>query len=882
MRTHGSAVLEGLLLVGLFLTLLPAATAQNAPRRITEAVDNGQRVALKGNTHPLARHEFDRGVEPDSLRMDHMFLLLTRSPEQETGLGALLAGQHDKLSPRYHRWLTPEQFGERFGPSDADLQIIDSWLTSQGLQVNSNSNGRTLIDFSGNAGLIRSAFRTEIHRFVVNGEEHWANTNDPEIPAALRAVVGGVVGLNNFYLKPMHRVAGIFSRSKTTGSVKPLFTFSGGLCSVFGLPTCYAVGPYDFAAIYNVLPLWNAGIDGTGQTIAVVGKSNINIQDIRDFRALFGIPVSDPVVIIPPGDSDPGLTADETEAVLDIEWSGAVAKNATIKFVTAASSATDGAILSASYVVNTNVAPIMSVSFGECEFGLGASGNHLFSTLWQQAAAQGMTVVVASGDSGSAGCDDDNAQPPAPAVFGLEVSGVSSTPFNVAVGGTDFDDFSNAPNYWNASNSSTTQSSAKSYIPEIPWNQSCTNPRFGSAPESACNSAQLLDRVVTIGGGGGASRCTSSIGADPSTCSGGYPKPSWQAGVGVPNDGKRDVPDVSLFASDGFNASFYIVCEADLTSGNSCNLNSPFTDFIGVGGTSAASPAFAGIMALVNQGAGSAQGNANPVLYSLAAQQSQSACNSSLGPSGSCIFNDVTSGTNAMPCLNPSPNCNVSNSTDLYGILSGFNSTAGYDLATGLGSINARNLVNNWSSAAPVGQFTVSSNPSTLSFASGSSGTATLTVTGTNGFAGAVNFTCGVSPVPVNDPPTCFVFPPSVTLNAATTSGTTTLKVSTTAGLNSGVFPSDGSSRLGYLASSAGVMLLCVFLVAIRHRRSGALASTVAIFALITMAVALSNCAGGGGSNRINLGTPSGGYTVTVTASGGGTARSTNVVLTVQ
>ena len=820
MRTHASVFLKGLLLLAL-LPSLPGAIAQNPTRRITEAVNNGKRVTLAGNVHPLARRQFDRGVEPDSLPMQHMLLLLNRSPEQETVLRSLLAQQQETSSSKYHNWFTPEQFGEQFGPSDADLKTVDAWLTSQGFQVNSNSNGRSLIDFSGDAGLVHLAFHTEIHRFVVNGEEHWANTSDPQIPAALSPVVGGVVGLNSFRLKPMHRVAGIFSRSKTTGRVKPLFTFARICSTEPSLPTCYAVGPNDFATIYNVLPLWNAGIDGTGQTIAVVGRSNVNLQDIRDFRALFGLPAKDPQVIIPPGSSDPGLTDGETEADLDIEWSGAVAKNATIKFVTAASSATDGAITSAAFVVNANLAPVMSVSFGECEFRLGVSGNQMFNMLWQQAAAQGITVLVATGDSGSAGCDSNNTPAPAPAQFGLQVNGISSTPNNIAIGGTDFDDFSNATKFWNATNSSTTQASAKGYIPEIPWNASCTNSRLGSSSEVTCNSAQQSDLVLTVGGSGGASGCTLSVGQDPLTCSGGYPKPPWQQGNGVPNDGKRDVPDISLFASSGFNGSFYIICQSDLTN-NSCNLNSPFIDFLGIGGTSASSPAFAGIMALVNQKTGSAQGNANPVLYGLAAQESQSSCNSSSGPASSCVFNDVTSGTNAMPCFNPSPNCNVSNSSDLFGILSGFSAGSGYDLATGLGSVNAANLVNGWPSAPPVGQFSLSSNPASLDIAlAGKSGTSTITLTGMDGFTGTVSFSCGVSPVPANDPPTCFVSPSSAVLSPTTTSASVALRVSTTAGLNSVVLPRNRSNRLTYFASFALLALIGIFLVGIRRCPQG-------------------------------------------------------------
>ena len=870
-----------------FAPLLAIAQTVSVPSRITEAVDNDNRVTLRGNTHPLARPDYDRGAAPDSLPMERMLLVLTRSQGQESALIKLLDAQTNNSSPNFHHWLTPEQFGQEFGLASADLELVRSWLISQGFRVNNVSNGRTLIVFSGDAGLVRNAFHTQIHKYVVNGEEHWANTSDPQIPAALTPVVSGVVGLQNFHTKPMHHVAGVFSRSKDTGVVKPLFTFSSSVCPPF--PTCYAVGPFDFAAIYNILPLWNAGIDGTGQTIAIVGKSNINLQDVRDFRSLFGLPAREPVVIIPPGSTDPGITGDkgETEADLDVEWSGAVAKNATIMFVTSASAATDGAIISAMHVIDANLAPIMSVSFGKCEFSLGSSENQVFNQLWQKAAAQGITVLVAAGDQGSASCDSNGAPTPAPAVQGLEVSGVASTPWDVAVGGTDFNDLTNATTFWNPSSNSTTQASAKGYIPETTWNESCTNADFGSNSEANCNSPKLSGFVKVVGGSGGASNCTSPTGLDASSCAGGYAKPSWQTGNGVPNDGRRDIPDVSLFASDGFHASFYVICQSDKTN-NSCNLNSPFTNFVGIGGTSASSPAFAGIMALVIQKVNSRQGNANPVLYSLAAQQSGSSCNSNSGPANSCVFNDITTGTNAMPCLPGTLNCVTTNAGDKFGILSGYDASAGYDLATGLGSINAANLVNNWTSTTGGGgaDFTLSPNPASINIAAaGQSGSSTITATRSGDFAGTVSFTCSVSPVPTNDPPICGVVPSSVVLDATTTSATANLKVSTTAVLGSQLPLGNPTNKPDYFAVNVELVLACVLLLGVFHqkRRGPAL---FAMTLLVLVGVTLSSCASGGnggsrGSNKINLGTPAGAYTVTVTATSGNTTQTTSILLSV-
>jgi pro-kumamolisin-like protein/Big-like domain-containing protein len=689
-----------------------AAQTAATPARITQAIDETQLVRLRDNVHPLARAEFDQGLVSDATPMNRMLLLLKRSVEQQSALAQLMVDQQNAASPNYHKWLTPEQFGTQFGPADADIQSVTSWLQSHGFQVANVSKGKIAIEFSGTAAQVREAFHTEIHEFFVNGEAHFANANDPQIPAALAPVVHGLAPLNNFRAKPAHHVAGEFTRSMTSSEVKPVkpeFTTSAGN---------FAIGPTDFATIYNVLPLWNTtptAIDGTGQSIAVIGVSNIHLQDVQDFRTLFGLPTggpATPVVVI--DGSDPGIINDgsETEALLDVEWAGAVAKGAQIHFVIAADTdIASGFILAIFHVIDNNSDPILSLSFGNCEPNLGVNGNNLFLSLWEQAAAQGITVTVASGDPGSAGCEDQNAPAPNPAKTGLQVSGFASTPFNVAVGGTDFNDAGNQSTYFNpnAANDPNTLVSAKGYIPESTWNESCTNASFNAitgltTPEANCNSTNATAKaaVITVAGSGGASHCFTLTGT---TCSGGYAKPAYQSFItlaqGMPNDSHRDIPDVSLFASSGFNKSFYAVCEADAVSSPSCAKGQAF-HFLGVGGTSASTPSFAGIMALVNQQNGR-QGNANFALYKLAQTQFQAgtACNSVASPlpAATCTFNDVTTGTIAMPCSKGTLDCTTTVSSDTIGVLNGYGTTAGYDLATGLGSVNASNLVNNWSGA---------------------------------------------------------------------------------------------------------------------------------------------------------------------------------------
>src|SRR5215472_147761 len=700
--------------------------------RITEAVDEAKLTVLRGNVHPLAQKQFDQGPAPSAMPLHRMLLLLQRSPQQEHALVTLLDAQQDKSSPSYHKWLTPDEVGQQFGPSDADVQTVNSWLLSHGFQVTRVSAGRTIIEFEGNTDQVQQAFHTSIHNYLVNGEQHWANDTDPQIPAALAPVVAGPVSLNNFQRKAQSHYAGIFSKSRTSPKLSPLnpqFTFLA--CGSNGSSECYGVTPYDFATIYNVLPLWTSGIDGSGQTVAIVARSNINVQDAHDFRALFGLPVNDPHVIL--NGPDPGITADESEADIDVQWSGAVAKGATIDFVASESTeTTDGIDLSAEYIVDNNLAGVMSESFGNCELAFGTLGNAFYNSMWEQASAQGITVMISTGDSGSAGCDQGSGMA---AQFGLAVNGIGSTPFNVAVGGTDFNDATNPQTYWSLSNNPTTEQSVLGYIPETTWNNSCTNgilASFGYSTnaETNCNNSTLASfgLVQASGGSGGVSNCTSNT-QTLGSCLGGYSKPSWQSGAGVPADGKRDLPDVSLFAANGvFNGNFYLICESDISQSGTCDVNAPFFDIAGFGGTSVASPAFAGIMALVNQKTGTRQGNANYVLYKLAAQQSATGCNSSNGPGPSCNFNDVTSGTIAMPCLAGSPNCTVNTAGHSVGILSGYITTPGYDPATGLGSVNAANLVNNWSSVSFLASTTTLSLNSTA-FTHGQSITATIGVT---------------------------------------------------------------------------------------------------------------------------------------------------------
>jgi hypothetical protein len=723
-------------------------TAPRVPARITQIVDDTNLKALRGNVHRLARAEFDRGAVSDSQLANRLVLLLQRSPEQEAALKQLLNQQQDKSSKNFHAWLTPEQFGKQFGPADSDVQAVTDWLTSRGFSGIKVSPSHMRVEFSGNVGQVRNAFHTEIHHYMASGKMHVANVSEPQIPSALSPVVKGVLALHDFRPKATAHRRGTFRRTKDTGELKPLFTFNG--C---GGP-CYGVGPGDFAKIYN-LPATSVA-DGTGVTIAVVQDSNINVADVTAYRTLFGLTpannfTTDNIILNGP---DPGIqgpdsvTDDEFEADLDVQLAGGVAPGATVKLVVSENSESIGAggvDLSAIYVIDNNVAPILSESFGFCEANIGASFESFYDDLWQQASAEGITVILPTGDSGSDSCDQGNDF----STTGLSVSGLASTPYNVAVGGTDFLNGAVPSVFWNAANTSTTNASALGYIPESTWNDTCAFDAASGTLNTVCKNSNPGTGDDTVAAGGGPSSLTLS--GTPVNA-----KPTWQMGInGNPADGFRDIPDISFFAGDGIQGSFYLICQQDQNAvdggtAGTCDLDAPFLDIQGVGGTSAGSPAFAGIMALINQKTGQRQGNANFVLYQLYKNNPAKICASAASPAPTCIFYDLTTGAGniSVACQGGTPNCsNTSTAANQYGVLvdpahtttPAWTTTPGYDFATGLGSLNVGNLLTAWGSAT----FT----PSTVAIncvAAGSSCSATSAVSITHG--NNVTFTVGVTP----------------------------------------------------------------------------------------------------------------------------------------
>jgi hypothetical protein len=640
--------------------------------RITGPLDSSQMVALTGDVHSFAQARFDLG-HVDSAKMLHgVTLAFKPSAVQQAALDKLLAQQQDRSSPNYHKWLSPAQFAERFGMTQDDINRVSAWLESQGFTVTSIANSRNQISFDGTVAQVESVFRTEIHDYLVDGEIHFANATNPSVPAALAGVVLTVGHLHNFAPKPRIRIQSHFT-SDLTGN--------------------HFLTPGDFATIYDI----PSGMDGTGQSIAIVGQSAVNPTDLVNFRNAAGLAAKATQMILYPSSSvSAHCSGDEDESDLDLEWSGGVASNANIIFVYAGLVGSDSCALRNNDVwnalqqsVDNNYAPVISISYGFCEQGLPAGFPQQVQGWAQEANSQGQTIVAATGDSGAADCDG----PVASATQGFAVDIPAAIPEVTGMGGNEF--FGDPPStstttYWEGASGSDTISSALTHIPEEGWNDT------------------VADGVLSASGGGASTL---------------FAKPTWQAGVGVPNDLKRDVPDLSLSASADHDS--YLICSPTDPAGNpSCTNGFRDSSTQGyldpIGGTSCAAPSFAGIVALLNQSLGaSGLGNINPQLYSLAA-------------SSPLAFNDVTTGNNIVPCTSGTPSCPTSGTSQF-----GFSAGIGYDQVTGLGSVDANELFTAWPSSRSSSSITIT--PSTTSVYTGTSVTFSVAVTPTAG-VGTVSF----------------------------------------------------------------------------------------------------------------------------------------------
>jgi subtilase family serine protease len=698
----------------------------------------------------LARTATDQGEAAGSTQLDHMRLVLSHTSEQQAGLDLYLAQLQDKSSPNYHKWLTSAQFGALYGPADSDVAALVAWLQSRGLTVDTVSAGRTNISFSGTVSQVEAAFHTSIHSFSANGTQFTSNTIDPQIPSALAGVVKGVAHLNTIRPRPqsVHGSAGKFNpeskRLEATSEATPSLTIGSGSSA-----TLYLV-PGDAATIYNAPNSHNANFSsgtsytGAGVVIGIGGDATIDPTIVQNYRSLFLGNSTEPTLeyCTTSGCSNtPGSgyqASDSGEAYIDTELSGGMAPGATIDYY--ASEDLDTGIEAA---IETNKVDIFSLSFGECEQDMSTNDNVQWNSWWQQAAAQGIAVTVSTGDTGSANCDGDTNNLPTVASRGLSVNGLASTPYNVAVGGTDFyplvDSFSTYAST-SQGTSATYYRTALKYIPESTWNDSTTDNATiaNDVPQSTSNCFTDTTDNCIVAGGGGASSCSTNTNTNSTvgggSCTSGYVKPSWQRGNGVPADAVRDLPDVSLMAGNGYDAAVWAVCDSSDNSGGqemNCATQSGTFYFDGWGGTSTAAPTFAGILALVQQAQAQATGcsgtacrlgQAASVLYNLYN-----------GSHASSVFHDTTVGNSSVPCtVNTVDSANCAKNSAGYYFESGFDTASGYDEATGLGSVDATELISYWKTANGTATSTVVVAPQSNSILVSDSLPVLVTVTGSS------------------------------------------------------------------------------------------------------------------------------------------------------
>ena len=732
-RTAACAVLTAIFTLSISaFAELPSGGSHTATPLITEKIDTARLVTLEGNVRADLTAERDLGPVEDALPL-RLYLVLQRTPAQQADLDNLLARQQQPTASEYHHWLTPMQFGERFGTSTEDIEKITAWLESQGLHVNSVMNNASFIDFSATARDIREVFHAQLHYYNVGGGKHPALAQDPMVPAALAPVIAGIQGLNKLPAQPSHTKIQQGSYDATTrrfhkveaadsSEATPNYANREGSGE-------YDLTPQDFYTIYNVNPLFTAGTKGANASVAVIEQSDIVYGtvtaatgvatggDVATFRKLFGVPGAlnmhvyhgyGTVTCNDPG-VDPNGNGEEGEAALDAEWASALAPSSNLIFMSCDQSPNQGIISSEMALIDNNLSDVMSLSYGRSELYFTASDYSSQDTLYAQAAAQGQSFIVSAGDSGS-DVKDQNTN--GTATSGINVSGFGS-PLVTVAGGTDFSDdydqLAGGPTqtiYWGAN--STYYANALTYVPETAWNSSCadsiTAKLFGYTGAGYCGTGQNFVEGDVVGGSGGFSTH--------------YAVPAYQSGITGYSGTKRAQPDISSFAASGFFAHTLIMCDSHVTA-TACTSSAAFGMS---GGTSFVAPQFAGVGGLLVSYTGSRQGLLNPTLYALGKAQftaaaTKTACysngqSSNTGittghPASICVFNDVTTGNNDVPCAKGSLNCYV-NTGDTYGILSltgsaslttAFASTPGYDEVSGIGTLNVTNLLTNWKKA---------------------------------------------------------------------------------------------------------------------------------------------------------------------------------------
>ena len=715
---------------------------------------------------------------------------MQRTPAQQADLENLIARQQQPGAPEYHKWLTPAEFGARFGASPADIATLTTWLESHGFRIRSVLNNAGMIDFDATAGQVREAFHTQLHYVSVQGQKYPALMQDLQIPAALAPVVAGIKGLNKIPLHANHTPPrqGAWDRATHRWSIVNPAGADGVTPDYASGGPGYDVAPQDFYVIYDVNPVFTSGNLAGTATVAVIEQSDmvygtVNSStgaatggDVATFRTVFGVPGTLNMHVYhgygTVACTDPGtVSGDEFEASLDAEWASALAPSANLIFMSCATNSEQGVFNSMAALIDNNLSDVMSLSYGTSELNYTASDYTFDDNLFEQAAAQGQSIVISTGDAGSDVADNGTS---GTATNGFNVSALSSSPLVTAAGGTDFQDEydyykagTSQSYYWSDTDSPFLED-ALSYVPETAWNASCAGSLeaafVGYSGAGYCaNDPYGQTTGDLVGGSGGISTH--------------YAAPAWQSGISGYSNPHRSQPDIAGFASDNFWYHLLLACDSHEQT---TNCSSDYDFGLG-GGTSFVSAYMAGVFGLLRTATGSRQGVLNPTLYGLAKAQytspaTETACyansqTSNTGvtpttskgvpilPAAACIFNDVTTGNNDVPCQAGSLDCYV-NSGATYGMLSltgsgsltpAYQSAPGFDQTTGLGSINVANLIADWNTAFTSGT-SLEASPSSIGPGQSTELTATVTVGTPTGYVdtpppvtGTVRFLVGAT-----------------------------------------------------------------------------------------------------------------------------------------
>ncbi len=668
-----------------------AGLAQRAAR-LSAPISGGTQAVLQGSKPGRALAANDIGTLDSGSPMNGITLVFNRTAAQEKALQTLLAAQQNPASPLYHQWLTPAQFGAQFGVADSDLAAVSSWLTGQGFSVVKVSQAKDRLTFAGTVGNLNTSFGTSMHRYQNGAKVEYAPSTDLSLPSALAPMVTAVLHTSTFRPHPMVKRA-------PTGAT-PEYTTANN--------ASHFLTPKDVATMYDVNATYSAGFTGTGQSVAIAGETFIALSDVSNFEIATGLATNLPKLVLEPNTGGSATyEGDEFESDIDVEYATGMAPGANVMLVYTGDSPYYGVFDAFNYAIEENLAPVVSISYGSCEPLFGTAAANAGNALFEQAAAQGQTLIASAGDSGSTECfgytdSNGDALPPATQEQ-LAINFPADSPYVTAIGGTQMvagTYGAGTSQYWTSAGSSPVLSSLLSYVPETIWNEDSSTYGFAS-------------------GGGGASVL--------------FAAPTWQQGVaGIPaTNAVRLNPDISFQASVA--SPGYLACSSDpsaFATGQTSSCAVGIYDSTGkyvttAGGTSFGAPIFAGLMAILNQakqpsvtpGNGAGQGSVNATLYGLAGNTTTYAS----------VFHDITTGNN--DCALIAADCSAG--------LAQYQATTGYDEASGLGSVDFGNLLKYWP-AVSTGTLAVTSTTvgaATTTPASGASDVITITVNGAAGGA---------------------------------------------------------------------------------------------------------------------------------------------------